>query len=96
MIYCEGNIFLLSKYLQIGSTAMMTAIVVLVTLGSFLLGGLTAWVAKDYVDAYIDNAAYAKSISHPEMLNKDGTVDQTELLTVMFDKQEEEEELEEE
>ena len=74
---------------------MMTAIVVLVTLGSFLLGGLTAWVAKDYVDAYIDNAAYAKAISHPEMLNKDGTVDQTELLTVMFDKQEEEEELEE-
>ena len=75
---------------------MMTAIVVLVTLGSFLLGGLTAWVAKDYVDADIDNAAYAKAISHPEMLNKDGTVDQTELLTVMFDKQEEEEELEEE
>ena len=74
----------------------LTAIVVLLTLGAFILGSLTSWIAKDYVDSYLDNAAYAKAISHPEMLNEDGTVDRTELLTVMFDRPEEEEELEEE
>lgn len=74
----------------------LTAIVVLLTLGAFILGSITSWIAKDYVDSYLDNAAYAKAITHPEMLNEDGTVDQTELLTVMFDKPEEEEELEEE
>ena len=67
MIYYEGNIFLLSKYLQIGSTAMMTAIVVLVTLGSFLLGGLTAWVAKDYDDAYNNNDKEAQAEARKDL-----------------------------
>ena len=63
---------------------MMIAVYVFVVLGSFLLGTVTSWVAKDYVDAYIDNAAYAKAVTHPEMLNPDGTVDQSELLTLSF------------
>ena len=58
---------------------METALYVFAIIGSFLIGGLVTWTAKDYIDAYIDNAAYAKSIIHPEMLDEDGNVDQTEL-----------------
>ena len=29
-------------------------------------------------------SAYAKAVTHPEMLNSDGTVDQSELLTLSF------------
>ena len=47
---------------------------------SFVLGAVVAFIAKGYIDAYIDNAAYAKSITHPEMLDEDGNVDQSELL----------------
>ena len=51
---------------------------------SFVLGAVVAFIAKGYIDAYIDNAAYAKSITHPEMLDEDGSVDQTELLYLHF------------
>lgn len=73
---------------------MMTAILVFVVLGAFLLGTLTSWVVKDHVEAFIDNAAYAKSITHPEMLNEDGTVDQSELLTLSFINEEDDEDYE--
>ena len=69
----------------------MTAIFVFVVLGAFILGTLTSWVAKDHIDAFIDNAAYAKAITHPEMLNEDGTVDQSELLTLSFTHEDEDE-----
>ncbi len=48
--------------------------------GSFLLGVVVTFIGKSYLDSYIDNAAYAKSITHPEMLDEDGNVDQSELL----------------
>ena len=48
--------------------------------GSFLLGVGVTFIGKSYLDSYIDNAAYAKSITHPEMLDEDGNVDQSELL----------------
>jgi|TARA_B100002019_G_scaffold288635_1_gene302616 hypothetical protein len=63
---------------------MVTALYVFAIIGAFLIGGLVTWTAKDYVDAYIDNAAYAKSIVHPEMLDEDGNVDQSELLYLRF------------
>ena len=63
---------------------MMIAVYVFVVLGAFLMGTVTSWVAKDHIDAFIDNAAYAKAVTHPEMLNPDGTVDQSELLTLNF------------
>lgn len=63
---------------------MMIAVYVFVVLGAFLMGTVTSWVAKDHIDAFIDNAAYAKAVTHPEMLNSDGTVDQSELLTLSF------------
>ena len=47
---------------------MEIALVVLVVIGAFILGLVTSWLAKGYVEDYIENAAYAKSIVHPEML----------------------------
>ena len=35
---------------------------------------------QGYVEDYIENAAYAKSVSHPEMLDDDGQVVQDDLL----------------
>ena len=49
-------------------------LVVLVTIGAFLLGITISWLAKGYVEDYIENAAYAKSVSHPEMLDEEGQV----------------------
>ena len=55
-------------------------LVVLVTIGAFLLGITISWLAKGYVEDYIENAAYAKCVSHPEMLDDDGQVVQDDLL----------------
>ena len=42
---------------------MLIALVVLVTIGAFFIGITTAWLAKGYVEDYIENAAYAKSVT---------------------------------
>ena len=52
---------------------------------SFVLGSVVTFIAKGYLDAYIDNAAYAKAITHPEMLDEYGNVDQSELLYLHID-----------
>ena len=59
---------------------LLIAIAVLVTIGAFLLGITISWLAKGYVEDYIENAAYAKSVSHPEMLDEDGQIVPDELL----------------
>ena len=59
---------------------MLIALVVLGTLGAFILGITVSWLAKGYVEDYIENAAYAKSVSHPEMLDEDGQIVHDELL----------------
>ena len=59
---------------------LLIAIAVLVTIGAFLLGITISWLAKGYVEDFIENAAYAKSVSHPEMLDEDGQIVQDELL----------------
>ena len=61
---------------------MLIALVVLVTIGAFFIGITTAWLAKGYVEEYIENAAYAKSVTHPEMLDEDGNIMHDELLYV--------------
>ena len=61
---------------------MLIALVVLVTIGAFFIGITTAWLAKGYVEDYIENAAYAKSVTHPEMLDEDGNIMHDELLYV--------------
>ena len=61
---------------------MLIALVVLVTLGAFILGITVSWLAKGYVEDYIENAAYAKSVTHPEMLDEDGNVIHDELIYI--------------
>ena len=55
-------------------------LVVLVTIGAFLLGITISWLAKGYVEDYIENAAYAKSVTHPEMLDEDGEIVHDDLI----------------
>ena len=59
-------------------------LVVLVTIGAFLLGITISWLAKGYVEDYIENAAYAKSVTHPEMLDEDGNFEKTIVLNHVF------------
>ena len=55
-------------------------LVVLVTIGAFLLGITISWLAKGYVEDYIENAAYAKSVTHPEMLDEDRQIVHDDLI----------------
>ena len=61
---------------------MLIALAVLVTIGAFLLGITIAWQAKGYVEDYIENAAYAKSVTHPEMLDEEGNIIHDELIYI--------------
>tara|TARA_B100000424_G_scaffold95554_1_gene71847 strand:- start:552 stop:785 length:234 start_codon:yes stop_codon:yes gene_type:complete len=61
---------------------MLIALAVLVTIGAFLLGITISWLAKGYVEDYVENAAYAKSVTHPEMLDEDGNILHDELIYV--------------
>ena len=59
---------------------LLIAIAVLVTIGAFLLGITISWLVKGYVEDYIENAAYAKSVTHPEMLDENGQIVHDELI----------------
>jgi hypothetical protein len=59
---------------------MLVALVVLVVIGAFILGISVSWLAKGYVEDFIENAAYAKSVTHPEMFDADGNMIQDELI----------------
>ena len=61
---------------------LLIAIAVLVTIGAFLLGITISWLAKGYVEDFVENAAYAKSVTHPEMLDVDGNILHDELIYV--------------
>ncbi|AAX46992.1 hypothetical protein CPQG_00100 [Cyanophage P-RSM3] len=62
------------------SFVLEITLVVLVTIGAFLLGITISWLAKGYVEDYIENAAYAKSVTHPEMLDEDGQIVHDDLI----------------
>lgn len=64
---------------------MLVALVVLVILGAFILGITVSWLAKGYVEDFIENAAYAKSVTHPEMFDADGNMIQDNLVYVRSD-----------
>jgi len=66
---------------------MLIALVVLITIGAFILGITVSWLAKGYVEDYIENAAYAKAVTHPEMLDDDGNILQDELIYIRPDTQ---------
>lgn len=61
---------------------MLIALVVLVTIGAFILGIAVSWLAKGYVEDYIENAAYAKSVTHPEMLDENGNIIHDDLIYI--------------
>ena len=61
---------------------MLVALVVLVTIGAFILGTVVTWLAKGYVEDFIENAAYAKSVTHPEMFDQDGNMLHDELIYI--------------
>ena len=52
----------------------------MVVIGAFILGISVSWLAKGYVEDFIENAAYAKSVTHPEMFDADGNMIQDELI----------------
>ena len=66
---------------------MLVALTVLVTIGAFILGITVSWLAKGYVEDFIENAAYAKSVTHPEMLDEDGNILHDELIYIRPDVQ---------
>ena len=61
---------------------MMLALVVLVVIGAFILGVTVSWLAKGYVEDYVENAAYAKAVIHPEMFDTNGNIIHDELLYI--------------
>ena len=64
---------------------MEIALVVLTTIGAFILGITVSWLAKGYVEDYIENAAYAKSVTHPEMFDEDGDMIHDKLIYIRPD-----------
>lgn len=64
---------------------MLIALVVLVVIGAFILGITVSWLAKGYVEDFIENAAYAKAITHPEMLDEDGNLLHDDLIYIRPD-----------
>ena len=61
---------------------MLIALPVLVTIGAFILGITVSWLAKGYVEDFIENAAYAKSVTHPEMFDEEGNMLHDELIYI--------------
>jgi len=64
---------------------MLIALSVLVTIGAFILGITVSWLAKGYVEDFIENAAYAKSVTHPEMFDEEGNMLHDELIYIRQD-----------
>ena len=61
---------------------IIIALIVLFVIGAFILGVTVSWLAKGYVEDYIENAAYAKAVTHPEMLDEDGNLIHDELIYI--------------
>ena len=61
---------------------MEIALVVLIVIGAFILGITVSWLVKGYVEDYIENAAYAKGVIHPEMLDENGNIIHDELIYI--------------
>ena len=61
---------------------MQVAMFVVIVIGSFFLGIVVSLLAKGYVEDYIENAAYAKSVTHPEMLDEEGNIIHDELIYI--------------
>jgi hypothetical protein len=54
------------------------------TIGTFVLAFMAGWFANNLFDAWYQNAGYAKSITHPEMLDDEGQILRDELIYLTF------------
>lgn len=54
------------------------------TIGTFIVAFMAGWFANNLFDAWYQNAGYAKSITHPEMLDPDGRILQEDLMYLTF------------
>jgi hypothetical protein len=54
------------------------------TIGTFVVAFMAGWFANNLFDAWYQNAGYAKSITHPEMLDEDGQILRDELIYLTF------------
>jgi hypothetical protein len=54
------------------------------TIGTFIVAFMVGWFANNIFDAWYQNAGYAKSITHPEMLDDDGQILRDELIYLTF------------
>ena len=73
--------------MPVTESAMQSEVIVIfsmLTVGAFILGLVTSWLAKGYVEDYIENAAYTKAVIHPEMTDVDGNIIHDELLYMRF------------
>ena len=61
---------------------MLIALTIMMIIGAAVLGGTVSWLAKGYVEDFIENAAYAKSVTHPEMFDQDGNMLHDELIYI--------------
>ena len=59
---------------------IIIALVVLVVIGAFILGVTVSWLAKGYVEDYVENAACARAVIHPEMMDANGNIIHDELI----------------
>tara|TARA_A200000159_G_scaffold105072_1_gene97765 strand:- start:6138 stop:6434 length:297 start_codon:yes stop_codon:yes gene_type:complete len=80
--FTHGRLVSILFFENIGEEAMLIALAVLVTIGAFILGITVSWLAKGYVEDFIENAAYAKSVTHPEMFDQDGNMLHDELIYI--------------
>ena len=65
---------------------MEIALTVLMGIGAFLFGVTVSWLAKGYVEDYVENAAYARAVIHPEMLDANGNIIHDELIYLRKEK----------
>ena len=65
---------------------MEIELTVLMVIGAFLLGVTVSWLAKGYVEDYVENAAYARAVIHPEMLDANGNIIHDELIYLRKEK----------
>lgn len=57
---------------------------VFLTIGGFGLGFVLGWMSNNIFSVWAENASYAKSITHPEMLDEDGHVLRDDLIYLTF------------
>lgn len=56
-----------------------------ITLLTFVVGFLVGWLANNIFDTWYQNAAYSKTVMHPEMYDEDGNLTHERLTYLTFE-----------